>query len=101
MRIDDNGLTNVNATQANRVQAPETQEQGARPAGKRVQPIEDRVQLSSLAASVQGLQDDSAAREAKLQSLAAQFQTGRLDIDAERVADALIDQALNEDGVEL
>jgi flagellar biosynthesis anti-sigma factor FlgM len=102
MRIDDNGMTTVNATQANRVQAPDSSDQQAERAKPRPgQQIEDRVQLSSLAASVNGLQDDSATREAGLQSLAARFQAGRLEVNAERVADALIDQELNEDGVEL
>lgn len=102
MRIDDNGLTNVNATQANRVQAPDTHDQaGARPAGQRPGLlVEDRVHLSSLASSVQNLQDESVARETMLQTLATEFQSGKLNVDAERVADALIDQALGENGIE-
>lgn len=98
MRIDDNGMANVGASQLNRTkQADLAGQQGTRSerleSGERVQ---DKVNLSSLASSVAAEQDMSVARQDRLAELAAEFREGRLEVNAETVADAMIDQALED-----
>lgn len=98
MRIDDNGLANVNASPLQRSQ----QTGAADPStGRPLQPqsgngIQDQVSLSSLASSVRALQPDSAPREAFLAELAADFRAGRIESDPGEIAEALIEQALGE-----
>lgn len=98
MRIDDNGVANLSASQLNRTQQTDSAaQQGTRK--ERLQSgdvVQDKVNLSSLASSVAAEQDMSVARQDRLAELAAEFRAGRLDVDAEAVADALIDQALED-----
>lgn len=98
MRIDDNAMSNVNASQVNRTQRPDApDQQGSRAERLRSgEPVEDRVNLSSLASSVSAEQDMSVARQERLAELSAEYRAGRLEVNAERVADSLIDQALED-----
>lgn len=98
MRIDDNAMSNVNASQLSRTQRPDApDQQGGRAERLRQgEPVEDRVNLSSLASSVSAEQDMSVARQERLAELAAEFRAGRLEVNAEQVADSLIDQALED-----
>ncbi|MCL4795328.1 MAG: flagellar biosynthesis anti-sigma factor FlgM [Bryobacteraceae bacterium] len=100
MRIDDHNLANMNASPLGRTSAPDpAQQQETRQLEQRGgNEIRDKVSLSSLAANVQSLQPDSAARETYLAELSAEFRAGRLESDAERIADALIGDALEEGG---
>jgi flagellar biosynthesis anti-sigma factor FlgM len=98
MRIDDNGMANVGASQLNRTKQTELAgQQGTR--NERLESgelVQDKVNLSSLASSVAAEQDMSVARQDRLAELAAEFRAGRLDVNAEFVADAMIDQALED-----
>jgi anti-sigma28 factor (negative regulator of flagellin synthesis) len=102
MRIDDNNLANVNASPLSRTNGVDPAEQKTTRQLEQRDGVEirDKVSLSSLAASVQSLQPDSAARETFLAELAAEFRTGKLETDAEQLADVLIDNALGEGGFE-
>lgn len=98
MRIDDQGMANVSASQLNRTRQTD---QGGQQGTRTERPdtgglVQDKVNLSSLASSVAAEQDMSVARQDRLERLAAEFRAGRLDVDTGLVADALINQALDD-----
>lgn len=99
MRIDDNGMTNVNAQALGRTQGAEAVEQQDSRRPERLRSgdaVQDRVNLSSLASSLAAEQDFSVERQQMLARLESDYRAGRLEVDAGRVADGLIDQALED-----
>jgi flagellar biosynthesis anti-sigma factor FlgM len=101
MKIDDRNAANLNPAAldpARQAEAAEAQK-AARTAQTGQQGASDRVALSELSARLRELAGGGEAREARIQALAEQFQTGRYDPDPDAVADALIAEAeLKEEG---
>ena len=97
MRIDDTNLSSAAAAGLGRTQATEKAEQGAQRAGvarSGAAGQSDQVQLSSLAESVQSLEPNSAANQARLDRLSELVAGGRYAPDAEAIAEQLIQDSI-------
>ena len=97
MRIDDKNLSSAAAAGLGRTQSTEKAEQGAQRAGvarSGAAGQSDQVQLSSLAESVQSLEPNSAANQARLDRLAEMVASGRYTPDAEAIAEQLIQDSI-------
>lgn len=97
MRIDDKNLSSAAAAGLGRTQAAEKAEQAAQRAGAAKSGAagqSDHVQLSSLAESVQSLEPNSAANQARLDRLAEVVASGRYAPDAEAIAEKVIQDSI-------
>jgi flagellar biosynthesis anti-sigma factor FlgM len=97
MRIDDKNLSSSAAADLARAQAAaQAQKANDRASAGRSGGVaqDDHVQLSNLAESVQSLEPDSAAAQARLEQLAKIVASGKYQPDLESVADKLIDDAI-------
>lgn len=101
MKIDDRNAANLNPAGVDRTRpadVAETQpgqrsdkQAGAAGGG-------DRVALSDLSVRLRELSESAAAREERIERLAAQFEAGKYDPDPAAVADALIAEAELKEG---
>jgi negative regulator of flagellin synthesis FlgM len=102
MRIDDKNMSGIGSTNVGGAQGAQEVDRarsgGSRSAGGGGQP--DQVQLSGLAEQLQALQPGSEAREAELNRLKELVQTGRYQVDAEQVSEAMVEDALRESAAE-
>ncbi len=97
MRIDDKNLSSASAAGLERTQAAEQAEKASqRTAASRSGATgqSDQVQLSSLAETVQSLEPDSAATQARLDQLAKLVAGGKYAPDSEAIADRLIEDSI-------
>lgn len=100
MRIDDKNLSSAAAAGLGRTQAADKAEQAAQRTGvaRSGGPCQsDQVQLSSLAESVQSLEPNSAATQARLDRLSEIVASGKYAPDVEAIADRLMEDSIETD----
>jgi flagellar biosynthesis anti-sigma factor FlgM len=100
MRIDDKTSANLGAAGLNRAQATDAAAQSgaSKAARKGGEASSDRVNLSNLAESINQLDGTSPQREERVQQLAALYQAGKYEPNAEAVGGAMIDEAIGQSG---
>ncbi len=98
MRIDDKNLSSASAAGLERTQAADKAEQASQRAAiarSGTPGQSDQVQLSSLAQSVQSLEPDSAATQARLDQLAKLAASGKYAPDPEAIAERMIEDSID------
>lgn len=95
MRIDNNNMAGIGASGLDRTQSTEAVEiQTGQGVAKRGQGGNtDHVNLSTLAERLRSLESQSPERQARLDQLAAAYQSGKYDPDPEAVSEAVIEDA--------
>ena len=94
MRIPDNQATGVGAPGVNRTQATITPHSTNHPSSEKTgSGSSDQVQLSELVASLKAEDPGSPEREARIEQLRMQVAAGTYQPDAEKISEAMIDEA--------
>lgn len=97
MRIDDKNMTGIGASGPLGTQsARELERSHGGSIGSARHASLDRVQLSGLAEQLRALQPDSEARQAEVERLKTLVESGRYQVDAGRVSNALVEEALQD-----
>lgn len=108
MRIDDkntpgmgtSGLSGTQGSSGTQGASSVERQGGAEVRGAGGSGSPDQVKLSGLAERLQELQPGSEAREAELSRLRELVQSGRYQVDGERVGEALLEESLKETSFE-
>jgi anti-sigma28 factor (negative regulator of flagellin synthesis) len=95
MRVNDHNTTGASAAEAGRAQETQRIESGSASRVAASKSGGDRVELSSTSASIsRTLSADGSERTAKVQELAAQYQSGRYTPDLAGASRGMVSEAL-------
>jgi anti-sigma28 factor (negative regulator of flagellin synthesis) len=98
IQIYNDGLAGAGASETSRAQeTSRVAAGGSKPASGSGAGGEDQVQISSISSSLSAQGSDRAAR---VQQLAAAYQSGRYEVNATEVSNALVNNALQSGSVE-
>lgn len=98
MKINEQNLAGVGGSQLSRTQGVDSLSSSKRTSSNSTDGAQDRAQLSALAERIRAADPQSSAHAQRLQKLAAVVQSGKYNLDAGAVSDALINESTSSSG---
>lgn len=93
MRVDDQNLRQIGSQGAEAVER--TTIRSGSELKRTASSVRDDVSVSALGEAVQGIQEGSSVREAKVERLRELYLNGNYKVDAEAVANGIVNEALS------